>query len=290
MVKTIGNPLSWGASALGEAGAMIAHGAEVIGSEDQSPPEINRLAMADIRQALRRGVQDFTHFRTDVMMMVAIYPLIGLMLGFVAFQQSLFALIFPIAAGFALIGPLAATGLYAMSRAREQGADAGWGHAFGVIRSATFAPVMVLGLYLIALYAVWLYVAAAIYAATVGTLAPQNIAEFATLVVSTAEGWTMIWVGNAVGAVFAFVALVTGFIAFPMLVDRPVGVPVAVVTSVKVAMQNKRVTLVWGMVVALMLLLASVPLFLGMIVALPILGHGTWHLYRRAVSYPKTPR
>jgi len=285
-IKTIGNPLSWIAGTLTGAGSMIAKGTDAIGSHDISLPEVQRLTTADLRGALRDGLDDFLHFRTDVMMMAVIYPLIGLMLSFLAFQQEMFALLFPLAAGFALVGPLAATGLYEMSRRREAGEEASWLHAFQLLRSPTFAPVMTLGLYLIAIYAVWLYAAAFIYRVTLGTLAPEGMMSFASMLFSTSEGWAMIVIGNAIGFLFALTVLVTGFIAFPMLVDRRVGLPVAVTTSIRVAQQNKRITLGWGAIVATFLLIGALPLFLGMIFVLPILGHGTWHLYRRAVRFP----
>lgn len=287
MVKTIGNPLSWGAGAVTGAGAMIAHGSEAMASQDMALPEVRQLSSSDLWDALREGFDDLTTFRSDVLMMAVIYPLVGLTLCFFAFQQALLPLLFPIAAGFALLGPLAATGLYEMSRTRQAEGRASWADALMLMSSPRFAPIMTLGLYLIVLYAIWLYAAAWIYSQTLGGLAPAGPVEFLRLLFTTGEGWQMIVFGNAVGFLFALTVLATGFIAFPMLVDRPVGLPVAVATSLKAARENKAVTLTWGAMIAVLLALGSAPLFLGLIFVMPLLGHASWHLYRKAVHFPE---
>ncbi|WP_323784157.1 DUF2189 domain-containing protein [Thalassovita sp.] len=285
MVKTIGNPLSWGAATLSDAGHALETVAVSIGSHDTELPEIRPLTLADIRMALRKGVDDFAHFRSDVMVMVLIYPAIGILLAFIAFQQNMLHLLFPMAAGFALIGPFVAIGLYELSRRRELGETAGWSQALSVLRPAVAGPVFSLGLYLIALYAIWLVAAAWIYRITLGPDLPGTLRDLATAVLTTPEGYAMMTLGLAVGLVFALLALITGLISFPMLIDRRVGLPVAVATSFRLAWQNPRVVGFWGLTVAAILIVASIPVFLGLILALPILGHATWHLYRSAIRF-----
>ncbi len=284
MVKTIGNPLSWGARALQSGGHAVTEAVDGVASHDNSPPIVRDLSMQDIRNALRKGAADFTASRSDVMFLVIIYPVIGALLIFIALNQGLLPVLFPLAAGFALLGPLAGIGLYEISRRRELGMDASWGAVLGGLRSRVLGPEVALGAYLLAIFIAWMYVASAIYNATIGPEMPASVDQFLTDLFTTGPGWAMIAVGMAVGFVFAAVVLVISLVSFPMLIDRPVGLPVAVTTSIAVARRNPRVVAAWGLLVAVSLAIASVPLFLGLIVVMPVLGHATWHLYRAAVG------
>lgn len=290
MVRTIGNPLSWTAKALFGAGRTTRDIAETLGSEGTAPPAVTQIGMGDLREALRKGMDDFMTFRSDVLFLVAIYPVIGICLALLAFDRSLLPLIFPMAAGFALLGPLAGVGLYEMSRRREAGEDTSWAAALMALRPHVVGPVMVLGLYLLVLFVVWLFVANMIYVATLGPEPPASIAAFLSDIFTTSAGWAMIGLGMAVGFVFACATLVVSLTSFPMLIDRRAGLPVAVVTSLRVARANPVTVAVWGLIVAGLMALGSVPLFLGLIVVLPVLGHATWHLYRAAVPVADMPR
>lgn len=285
MVKTIGNPLSWGARAATELGHAVQVAADSIGSHDTAIPELRRLEWQDLRQALNRGLSDFGRCRSDVPVLFLIYPLVALLMAYLAFHRELLPLLFPAAAGLALLGPFAAVGLYEMSRHMERGDPPNWRDAFRTLRPETLGPVMTLGLYLIGLYAVWLYSAAWLFGRTLGPEMPISAMAFLTEIFTTPAGWVMLVVGTGVGALFAAIAMVSSFIALPMLVDRQVGLPVAVITSLRVAQQNRRMVMLWGAIVAGLLALAAVPLFLGMVLVLPILGHATWHLYRAAVVH-----
>lgn len=285
MVKTIGNPLSWGARALQSSGHAVTEAVDGVASHDLSPPLVRDLTMQDIRDALRKGAADFAANRSDVLFLVIIYPVIGALLIFIAFNQGLLPILFPMAAGFALLGPLAGIGLYEMSRRREAGIDASWGAVLGSLRSRVMGPELVLGAYLLGIFIIWIYVADAIFQATLGPELPTSIGAFIRDVFTTGAGWAMIVIGMAVGFLFAAVVLVMSLVSFPMLIDRPVGLPVAVSTSIAVARRNPRVVAGWGLLVAVSLAVASIPLFLGLIVVMPVLGHATWHLYRAAVAH-----
>ncbi len=138
--------------------------------------------------------------------------------------------------------------------------------------------------YLTALFVVWMLVAAGIHKLTLGNSVPVNVSGFADQVLATPAGWAMIVLGCGVGFVFAVFALAISVISFPLLLDRHVGVPTAIATSVEVTRRNPRVVLTWGAIIAAGLALGAVPLLLGLIVVLPVLGHATWHFYRRAVE------
>lgn len=285
MVQTIGNPLSWGAKALGSTGRTAGEVAAHLGGDAETTPKIQKLSMDDIRAALSLGWQDVLKFRSDVLALVVIYPLIGFALAFLAFEQALLPMLFPMAAGFALLGPVASIGMYEISRQNEENASASWGSALSALRGRVVGPVMTLGFFMLGWFMLWMAAAFAIYSVTLGPAMPTSTMGFISDVFTTSAGWSMIMAGMAVGAFFAVVVLLVSAIGFPMLIDRPVGLPVAVVTSASVVRQNLMPMIGWGVTVAVLLALASIPVFLGLILVLPWLGHATWHLYRMAVSY-----
>ncbi len=246
-------------------------------------PAIRRIGRADLVAALSRGLEDFRAERTDIIFLCVIYPVVGLILAGFASGYGLLPLIFPLAAGFALIGPVAAVGLNEMSRRREQGAEVGWTDAFGVMRSPSIGSIVVLGLLLMAIFLVWLLAAEGIYAATLGPEPPVSAVAFAHDVFATGAGWALIVFGIAVGFLFAVVVLAISVVSFPMLLDAEVGVDVAVRTSIAAVRANPGTMALWGLIVACGLVLGSIPLLVGLAVVMPVLGHATWHLYRRVV-------
>jgi uncharacterized membrane protein len=285
MVQTIGNPLSWGAAVLGRAGSGVGANALALGSEGRVAPEVRRIGTADIRAALRRGLDDFAALRTDVAAMCLLYPLAGLVLVWFAFNHQWVHLVFPLVSGFALIGPVVAVGLYEMSKRREAEGTATWGDAFRVLSNPSLGAILVLGLMLLGMFFLWMVAAWSIKLATMGDTVPAGAADFLREVLTTKAGWAMILIGFPVGFVFAAVVLAVSAVSFPMLIDRPVGLPVAVVTSVRVARENPGTIALWGFIVAVLLALGSLPVLLGLAVVLPVLGHATWALYRRAVRF-----
>jgi uncharacterized membrane protein len=284
MVSTIGNPFSWGAKNLGAAGRGIDRAVRHAGGDDaEAMPVLREIGLQDIRDALRLGVADFLALRSDVIVACLLYPVVGACLIWMAFHNGILPLAFPLVSGFALVGPVAAIGLYELSRRREAGEPAGWSHVFSVLQAPGFGAIILLSLGMAALLALWLLAAWVLHAVTMGQGAYPGAVEFARQVVTTPGGWAMILIGIPLGFCFAVVALAISVISFPLLVDRDIGLPKAVVTSVRLAQQNPRTILTWGAVVAFGLALGALPLLLGLAVTLPILGHATWHLYRRAV-------
>ncbi|HRO10188.1 DUF2189 domain-containing protein [Amaricoccus sp.] len=284
--STIGNPLSWSVDHAAAAGKHLGAAAAHIGHGDAGEvelPRIRHMAVRDLRDVLRAGFEDFLACRTDVIFLCLLYPVIGALLAWVALHNNLLPLLFPITSGFALLGPVAAVGLYEMSRRREQGEDPDWSHAISFTRSPSFAAIFALGLMLGALFIVWVLTAHGIYYATFGDVHPASIGDFVRDVFTTKAGWTMIVVGIGVGALFAALVLACSVVSFPLLLDRDVGLPVAIITSMRVTAANPVPIAAWGLIVAAGLVLGSIPFFLGLIVVMPILGHATWHLYRRTV-------
>ncbi len=285
MVKTIGNPLSWGTRTLGATGSHLGESARHLGGDAQKThPRVNRLYHKDLQAALRAGWEDFLACRSDAAFVVAIYPIAGLALMATVLRLEELPLLLPLVAGFALLGPVAAVGLYEISRRRETGTSATWADALGVLKSPSIGAISLLGLYMLALFVTWMMTANAIYDATMGPEPPASIRQFLQDLFTTNAGGSMFIIGLLAGSLFAVVALAISVVSFPMLLDRNVGVPVAVVTSARVLLHNPRVILAWGGIVAAGLFLGALPFLLGLIVVMPVLGHATWHLYRRAVS------
>ncbi len=252
-------------------------------------PIVRRVAPSDLFHALARGVDDFTAMPTHAVFLCVIYPLLGILLIGLTLGNSLLPLAFPIAAGFALVGPLAAIGLYELSRRREAGLDSGSHHAFDVLHSPSLGAIVAMALLLMTIFFIWLAVAEAIYVANFGYGGPDSLRAFAHDIFATRAGWTLIVVGTGVGFLFAVVVLAISAISFPLLLDRDVGAAVAVATSIRVVAENPATMALWGFIVAAMLVIGSIPFFLGLTIVMPVLGHATWHLYRRAVEPDPNP-
>lgn len=309
---TIRNPIEWSGaqivSAAHAAGALQRSLEHMQGTAHSPAPAVRRITNADIWQSLRLGFADFEAYRSDVIFLCATYALVGLVMARIAFGADLLPLLFPLASGFAIIGPLAAVGLYEMSRRREQGAQVGWANAFDVLKAPAIGSILVLGAALVALFLLWIFAAWLIYANTLdmdsaGILAkvdngtrlifvsgnhdgmtPTSVGAFLHQVFRTGAGQTMIVVGVGVGFLFALVAMMISVVSFPLLLDHDVGLDTAVSTSVKAVIANPGPMAVWGLTVAGGLLLGSLPAFIGLVVVIPVLGHATWHLYRKLVQ------
>jgi uncharacterized membrane protein len=281
----IRNPIEWTADKIGLVGGERRPAHRYSRSTVAPQPlSIHRIGLDDIRDALAKGWDDFGASRADVAFLCLFYPVMGLVFARLASGHDMLPLVFPLTSGFALLGPLAGVGLYEVSRRREQGLPTSWATAFKVAQSPSFGSIILLGLLLFVIYFSWLLTAWGIYAVTLGPQPPVSTGSFLSDVFTTAQGWTMIVVGIAVGFVYACIVLVLTSVSFPMLLDRNVTLGTAIATSIKVVRANLIPMAAWGLVIAVGLAIGSIPLFIGLIVVLPLLGHATWHLYRKAVS------
>ncbi len=247
-----------------------------------SLPALRRITANDIGHALRAGYEDFNAWPSHAIFLVLIYPVVGLLLAFATTQQNVIPLFYPLLAGFAILGPFAALGLYEVSRRRELGETPGWRDALSVTRRANFGSMMLLGLMLLVIFVVWLGAAQLIYAVTLKT-APASFMDLIRRAFTTPAGWTLIILGNGVGFAFAALAFSISVISFPLMLDRHLGAADAVRCSVRAVLHNPGPMALWGFIVAAGLVLGSLPFLIGLTVVLPILGHATWHLYRRVV-------
>ena len=247
-------------------------------------PTVRKIGAQDLWASLREGIGDFSAARDDVLFIGLIYPIAGLVLAQAILDQDLLPLIFPMAAGFALLGPLAAVGLYEISRRREHGKPVNWADALGVFKSPALGSIFTLGLAMVGLFLLWLAAAYGLYQNTVKPIAGATIGDFLQVVFTTPQGRTMIVAGFAIGFVFAVVALAVSVVSFPLLLDRDIGVVEAVRTSIQTVKTNAGPMALWGLVVALALAVGSIPALFGLIFVVPILGHATWRLYRKLIA------
>jgi len=283
---TIRNPIEWGWDQMRLAG-QAAGGRHIYGTATRpltEPLPVRRIATADLKDALAKGLEDFAACRTDAMYVCVIFPVMGLVLARLASGYDLLPLLFPLASGFALIGPFAAIGLYEMSRRREAGVEISWPDAFGVLRSRSIGAILALGLLLTAIFLVWMIAAWQIYALTLGPEPPASLPSFAGDVLDTGAGWAMIVVGIGVGFLFACLTFAISVVSFPLMLDRDATLHAAIGTSWRAIAANPGPMALWGFIVAAGLVLGSIPVLLGLIIVLPVLGHATWHLYRKVVS------
>ncbi|MDB5572797.1 MAG: putative cytochrome c oxidase, subunit [Hyphomicrobiales bacterium] len=253
-------------------------------TDDAQRLAIRHLTLADVRWALRKGVEDFWAMPSHIVFLALIYPIAGLFLARLTYTYNIIPLLFPLMAGFALIGPFAAVGLYELSRRREQGLSVGWREGLGVFRSPGLGALLGLGVVLAFIFIAWLLTAQSLYATLFGLEPPDSLASFLNDVFTTRQGWTLIAVGSVVGFVYAALVLVISVVAFPLILDRHVGVGTAVGASLRVAAVSPLAVAAWGLIVAVSLALGFVLLFAGLAVVIPVLGHATWHLYRRAIG------
>ena len=253
-------------------------------AQEATGPVIRKIGLSDLHDALRLGWEDFKAVPSHAIILCVIYPVIGLVLARTVLGYSILPLLFPLAAGFALLGPLAALPLYELSRLRENGEQPSAWDALGVFRSPSFGSIQLLGVLLYALFATWIVTAHEIYVAAFGYGAAAEIPDFARRVLTTPEGWWLIVVGCGVGFLFALVALCVSVVSFPLMLDRQANAGEAMVTSLRVVAANPVAIAAWGLIVAALLVAGSIPFFLGLAVVIPLLGHATWHVYRKVIA------
>lgn len=246
------------------------------------PPQVaDDLVLADLGAALKAGWADFVSMPQFGMFFGGFYVLAGLAMGWAAIFASEPTWLIPAMAGFPLVAPFVAVGLYEASRRRETGEPLSWRVVLGALRGHDDDQILSMGVIVFVAFSFWMIVAHAIFAIF---MAESGMGGESVAALLTPAGLAMLTVGGAVGAVMAFAFYAMTVISLPMLVERKVDFLTAIIASFKVVRRNPAVMLGWAAIIAGVLFVAMLPAFLGLMVALPVLGHATWHLYRRAVA------
>jgi uncharacterized membrane protein len=250
---------------------------------------VRTITGSDLRASLRDGWNDFLAMRGDLIFVGLLYPLIGIVAATVTLGGALIPLFFPIAAGIGLLGPIVAVGFYELARRREQGLDSRWTHFLDVRKRPSADGLASVTVLLVSIFGLWLIVAASLYVALWGLHAPGSMGDFLARLFGTPEGWALIIAGNLIGLGFAALVIAISVVSLPMLVDQDVNASTAISTSIRATRANKGMTARWGIIVAALLVLGSIPIFIGLAVVLPWLGYSTWHLYTRLVDRSAIP-
>jgi uncharacterized membrane protein len=257
----------------------------IAGSGDATAlPIIRKIGYKDIEEALAKGLADFWAMPSHAVFLSILYPIVGLVLVVMTSGKNVLPLLYPLLTGFALVGPFAAIGLYEVSRRRELGLETTWQHAFDVLRSPSVPAIAVLGLLLTAIFVLWVATAEGLYAVLFHPAAPQAYLDFLKEVLTTSHGWVLVIVGNFIGLLYVIAVFSMSVVSFPLLLDRDVGAAVAIKTSFRAVIANPGPMALWAVIVAVMLILGMLALIVGLAVVIPVLGHATWHLYRRVVE------
>lgn len=253
-------------------------------SAESSAAGIHRITIADLRESLRQGWEDFLAIPTQLVFLCVLYPIVGWVAARAFSGGELLPLLWPLVAGLSLVGPVAAVGLYEISRRREAGEEVSWLTAFAVLRHPNLPNIAILGIMLMAIFVAWIAVAKWIYNMTLGHLPPVSFSELVHASFTTPEGQMLLLLGNGAGFLFALAVLVLTVVSTPMMIDRNVPIGTAIQTSIRACMANPGPMAVWGLIVAVLLFLGCIPAFIGLAVVMPVLGHATWHLYRHVVD------
>ena len=243
----------------------------------------------DLRFSLRQGWEDFSELRGDLIFAGLIYTLIGLAAVVMTTSAPLMPFFFPVVAGVALMGPATAIGFYELARRREKGEEVHWYNFLDVRKRPSLDDMGIVAGLLLLIFFCWLLVAGALYALIFGWVTPTSIGEFLSMVLTTPRGWALIVAGAIVGAAFGWLVLALSVASLPMLVDCDVSASEAVSASWRAAHANKAEMVRWGMIVTGLLILGSIPLFVGLAFVLPWLGYSTWHLYTRLIDRDAIP-
>ena len=245
---------------------------------------VRKIHVSDLWRSLKEGYDDFGAKPTFGLFLVLIYPLFALLLTLVLVGDGLLYLTFPMIAGLTLLGPMISIALFELSRRRERGLDLSWRAAFDFIHSSAFAPIAALSFVMMVLYLFWLFMAEFLWLGLFGADPPGSFSALLNELLTTQRGRGLLVYGNALGIIFACTALAISVVAFPLLLDKPTTSITAVGVSIRAFATNLFVMLVWGLTVVVLLAVGAAFLLVGLAAVLPILGHATWHLYRKMVE------
>jgi len=246
-------------------------------------PVVRRITAADIAEALGQGLRDFQAVPLYGLAFGALYAAGGIIIVLCLTAFGMIYLAYPLAAGFALIGPFVATGLYEVSRRREAGQPISMGAIWSAVRSR--GEIGWMAFVTLFFFVVWMYQVRLLIALLLGLNASfSSLKEFITLVLTTDEGLLFLIVGNLEGAALSLILFSLTVVSFPLLLDREVDFVTAMVTSVRAVVASPGPMIGWAAVIVILLIISALPYFIGLVVTLPVLGHATWHLYRRIVA------
>ncbi|MEM1378259.1 MAG: DUF2189 domain-containing protein [Pseudomonadota bacterium] len=246
-------------------------------------PPVNALTVEDLKAALRQGWLDFKRAPLFGLFFAGVFVAGGLLIVQSLFVWDMSWMVYPVMIGFPLIGPFAAVGLYEVSRRLAADEKLAWNEILAVIRLQTGRELVWIAFVMLFVYWIWMYQVRLLVALFLGRMSFSTFERFTDVVFGTAEGFWFLAVGHLVGAALAIALFSITVVSIPILLDRNVDFVTAMVTSVKTVLKSPQVMIGWGVLVTLAVMLSMIPAFLGLLVTLPVLGHATWHIYKKAV-------
>jgi len=248
-------------------------------------PKVRHISVEDVYAALSEGWADFRAVPRFGLFFGGVYALAGIfiLLQLSVWQQHLW--IFPLAFAFPLIGPFVAVGLYEVSRRRELGQPLAWNEILASVWGQRNGQMPSMAFVVLAGFMIWIWVAHMLVALMLGRMQFAVYSDI-DILFSTGSGLALLFFGTIIGFIIAFCLFSITAISIPMLIDRQVDFVTAMITSVDSVRSNTRAMFAWAWIVAASLVVAMIPFFLGLVIVLPVLGHGTWHLYRKVVEPP----
>lgn len=254
--------------------------------EDNGPeiPYVNSLTYNDLRESLLYGVRDFNKAPLFGLFFGGIFALGGIFLVVSLYVWDKGWMIYPMLFGFPLIGPFAAVGLYEVSRRIEKREPLVWREILTVVFRQRKRELPWMAFVMLFIFWIWMYQVRLLLAIFLGRISFTSWTDFFQIITTTPEGWMFIVAGHIVGACFALLLFSITVVSLPLLLDSELDFISAMITSVKTVLNSPLIMLSWGIFVTLAVLASFVPLFFGLIVVLPVLGHATWHIYKRAVQ------
>ena len=250
------------------------------------PPRISVSALTapQLREALAAGVRDFRRAPAFGLFFGAIYAVGGILISLTLLQFDLGSVAYPLAVGFALIGPFVAVGLYEVSRRLETDTPLTWGGVLGVVFAQRKRQIAQMVFVVVFALLMWMYQVRILLAVFLGFRSFATLGEFWTVLTTTESGLWFLLVGHGIGAVLSLVVFALTVVSFPLLLDREVDVVTAMITSVKAVFASPVVMIAWAALIAACIYVSIGLAFLGLLITLPILGHATWHVYRQIVT------
>ena len=253
-------------------------------------PRVNQMRFGDLRDSLLQGLADFGRAPIYGLAFAAVFSLIGLVVVLSLAAWDMPWLIYPVAIGFPLVGPFAAVGFYQISREFEAGKVPSWRGIFSVMWQQRRRELGWMAFVLLFFFWVWMYQVRLLMALLLGRLSFSSFEGFLSVTLTTPEGLVFLLIGHLVGAALALLLFSITVVSMPLLLERDIDAVTAIITSIRVVAQSPLVMLGWGLAVTLSVLAACVPFFLGLLIVLPVLGHTTWHIYRKALTHAPTGR
>lgn len=253
-------------------------------NDNNNMPEVNTIHIADLKQCLSQGISDFRRAPIFGYFFGGIFAFAGILIiqSFYVWEKGW--LIYPMLIGFPLVGPFAAVGLYDVSRRLEQKLPLRWHEVLSVIGLQTNRQLPYMAFVMLFIFWIWMYQVRLLIAIILGRMSFSSWGSFLNIITTTPEGWTFIIIGHVVGACFALLLFSVTVVSIPLILDREIDFVSAMITSVKTVMKSPVVMISWGVFIAIVLIISFIPLFLGLLITLPVLGHASWHIYRKAVS------